>query len=59
VVDFGRRLVDYVKEFQEKTLAVMCPSAGNSCLNKGKHRIQQVLQIQLTNRYHCLMSLRA
>jgi hypothetical protein len=59
MVDLGRRVVDDIKEFQEKTLAVMNPLAGKSCLNKGKHRFQQMIHIQLTSVYHCLMSLRA
>jgi hypothetical protein len=59
MVDLGRRVVDDIKEFQEKTLAVIDPFAGNSCLNKCKHRFQQIPHIQLTNVYHSLMSLRA
>jgi hypothetical protein len=30
--------VDYIKEFQQKTLAIICPLAGNSCLKKCEYR---------------------
>jgi len=33
MVYVGRRAGDQVKGFQQKSLAVMCPFAGNSCLN--------------------------
>jgi hypothetical protein len=59
MVDLGRRVMDGIKVSQEKTLAVIHPLTRNSCLNKCKDRIQQMLHIQLTNVYHWLMSLRA
>jgi len=32
MVDMGRRVVDCVKVFQQKSLAVICPLAYNPCL---------------------------
>ena len=41
MVHLGGEVLDCVKVFQEKTLAVIHPLAGNSCLNKSyKHRFQ-------------------
>jgi hypothetical protein len=40
MVDVGRRVVDCIKVFQQKTLAVICPLAQNSCLNNHEHRSQ-------------------
>jgi hypothetical protein len=59
MVDLRRTVVDGIKEFQEKTLAVMHPFTGSSCLNKCKYRFQRMPHVQLTNVYHCLISLRA
>jgi hypothetical protein len=59
MIDLGRRVVDGTKVSQKKTLAVIHPLARESCLNNCKHRFQKMLHMQLTNVYHCLMSLRA
>jgi hypothetical protein len=59
VVYLGGGVADSVKEFQEKTLAVMHPFTGNSSLNKCKDRFQQMIRVQLTEIYHWLISLRA
>jgi hypothetical protein len=38
MVDLGWRVVDCVKVFQEKPLAIICPLAQNPSLNKHEHR---------------------
>ena len=37
-VQLRRAVVDSVKIFQQKMLAIICPLAGNSCLNKYEYR---------------------
>jgi hypothetical protein len=37
MVYLGRRVTDCIKVFQEETLAVIYPLAGNSCLNKHEY----------------------
>jgi len=59
VIHLGRGFTDYIKPFQEETLAIIYPFAGNSCLNKCEHGFPgQMLHIH-TNIYHCCISLRA
>ena len=38
MVDVGRGGLDCVKVFQEKSLAIICPLAQNTCLNNHKYR---------------------
>jgi hypothetical protein len=53
MVYLGRKVVDCIKVFQEKILAVIHPLAGTSSLNnKCKHIFQWALNPQLTNVYH-------
>ena len=60
MVYLGRRVLDFVKVFQEETLAVIHPLAGNSSLDKKyEHRHQWALNPQLTNVYHLSTSLMA
>jgi hypothetical protein len=60
MVYLGRRVLDLVEVFQEETLAVIHPLAGNSSLDKKcEHRYQWVLNPQLTNVYHLSTSLMA
>ena len=59
-VDVGGKVMDCVKVFQNETLGIICPLAGNSYLNAHESGYPEWCSyIQLTNVYHCCMSLRA
>jgi len=41
VVNMRRRVSDYIKVFQEETLAVIYPLAGNICLKKYEYGLPE------------------